>query len=509
MEDNFLKRILNILTNRLLIISVVFVVLFYILLAKLFTLQIVEGETYKNQQEVTDTVTLPVAATRGCIYDRLGRPLAVNETAFTVLMDANTAITADTFYQVVQLFEKNGETAVDTLPITKTEPYQFVWANSGTNETRWKTDMGFADKDMGLDAADSFNKLRTKFKIPDDMPNSEARKVLNLCCMLYLQRYHTYDPITIAYDVKQDTVTTIEEQNARYTGIYVDTQDLRYYPEGVYFANIIGYTGGMGGLSQDALDEKLAQGYSLSDKIGKTGLESSEESYLRGTSGSVTAEVDSLGKVVGYLPDKIDPQPGNDIYLTMDADFQKKFSDFLENALSQTLQNELLGIGATATADTHITLEEVFSSMVNGNVISVEQIMSSTQSDDSYAVRQYVLSANPNWAFPADRDFTATKKIITDGITGGSISSATMLLVMMDQGLITGTASDAANIRSGAASPLTVVLDKMQAGEITPQMVGLDPCTGSAVMVNVKNGDVLAAAGYPSFDPNELVNNMN
>ncbi|MCL2351267.1 MAG: penicillin-binding transpeptidase domain-containing protein [Firmicutes bacterium] len=509
MEDKLYKRFLRIITNRLLIVSLVIAALFYVLLAQLFNLQIIRGEDYRNKQEATNRETLTVEATRGSIYDRLGRPLAVNEPAFSVLMDANAPITAATFYDVVKLFEKNGDAVVDTFPITKSEPYQFSFSGTGTNESRWKADMGFTGKDASLNAADSLRKLRAQFGVPPSLPDGEARKILNLCAMLYLQRYHTYDPITIAYDVKPETVTVIEENGVKYSGIYVDTQYLRRYPEGKYFANIIGYTGGMGGLGQAALDEKLALGYSLSDKIGKTGLELSMEDRLRGTNGSVVAETDSLGRLIRQLPNSTDPKPGNDIYLTMDRDLQAKAYDLMEAQLSLTLQNRLLGVGSTAARDTRITLEQVFRSMVTGNAISVEQIMSSTQNEDSYAVRRYVLSADPKWVFPPDRDFSGTKAIIAAGIDSGAITPQTMLLVMLDQGLITGGPEEAALIQGGGASPLNVFLDKMKAGEITPQMIDMDPCTGSVVVLDVRNGDVLAAAGYPSYDTNELVNNMN
>ncbi len=49
---------------------------------------------------------------------------------------------------------------------------------------------------------------------------------------------------------------------------------------------------------------------------------------------------------------------------------------------------------------------------------------------------------------------------------------------------------------------------KMQEKEITPQMTGLDPCTGSVVITDVDTGEVLAAATYPSYDNNRLVNNF-
>ena len=76
--------ILSLLKSRILPLVLVFVVLVTILINRLFSLQIINGESYKAS--LTDSVKkdMSVAATRGRIYDRNGVLLAYNDLAFAV-----------------------------------------------------------------------------------------------------------------------------------------------------------------------------------------------------------------------------------------------------------------------------------------------------------------------------------------------------------------------------------------------------------------------------------------
>ena len=90
-------------------------------------MQIVNGE--EASAGITSSVTREVSmpAARGNIYDRYGRPLAVNEAAFSIEIDDSIAVDyEDKNEQVVKLYEKmkeNGYTVTDNLPISRdTEP---------------------------------------------------------------------------------------------------------------------------------------------------------------------------------------------------------------------------------------------------------------------------------------------------------------------------------------------------------------------------------------------------
>ena len=63
------------------------IVLFAIIVLRLFSLQIIHGADYEESITASVSKELPVTAPRGNIYDRYGRPLAVNKVAYCVQVD--------------------------------------------------------------------------------------------------------------------------------------------------------------------------------------------------------------------------------------------------------------------------------------------------------------------------------------------------------------------------------------------------------------------------------------
>ncbi|MCL2708929.1 MAG: hypothetical protein FWF03_07430, partial [Defluviitaleaceae bacterium] len=287
-------------TNRILWLFALLVILFYVLLVRLFDLQIVaQQETYVPSLPRTKEATISVAAVRGSIFDRNGRPLAINRLAYVVKFDPSVAITNEGLYQLEKLLVKNGEKYVDDFPMTMEEPYEFTLYENPRREFRWKDDMAVPDPENAT-AEEAFLYLREYFKIDGELSNAEARKILNFRCMIFMERMiymEDYDPkpVTLAYGVKPETVAAIEEDSVLFAGVYVEVQALREYPQTKYFSHMLGY---IGKISEDDYANNKEKGYSRDDIIGRSGLERSFESYLRGTAGSETFIVNSAGRKI-------------------------------------------------------------------------------------------------------------------------------------------------------------------------------------------------------------------
>ncbi|MGZ4139188.1 MAG: penicillin-binding protein 2 [Actinomycetota bacterium] len=142
------------------------------------------------------------------------------------------------------------------------------------------------------------------------------------------RRTSPYKPAVIATDVPQDVIFTIRERPEDFPGVETLTLPVRTYPYGTLAAQILGYVGE----TNDAELKKL-KGYLLGDEIGRTGLESTYERYLRGRPGLEKLEVDASGRVLGTLGDNA-PVPGDDVQLSIDAEVQK----VAETALFQGIQ---------------------------------------------------------------------------------------------------------------------------------------------------------------------------
>ena len=82
---------LSLLKSRLVPLVLVFVVLASVLVSRLFSLQIINGESYATNLTESIKKTTSVSATRGRIFDKNGVLLAYNELAFAVkISDSGT-----------------------------------------------------------------------------------------------------------------------------------------------------------------------------------------------------------------------------------------------------------------------------------------------------------------------------------------------------------------------------------------------------------------------------------
>ena len=63
-------------------------------------------------------------------------------------------------------------------------------------------------------------------------------------------------------------------------------------------------------------------------------------------------------------------------------------------------------------------------------------------------------------------------------------------------------------LASGSMTAYDFMINKIYTLEIEPAQLALEPCSASAVITDVKTGDVLACVSYPGYDNNRLVNNM-
>lgn len=106
---------------------------------------------------------------------------------------------------------------------------------------------------------------------------------------------------------------------------------IREYPQGEYFSHILGY---VGEISSAELKNPAFATYNQGDTLGRAGLEAQYEKVLRGTPGQNLAEENSSGEILRTLSKK-EPQPGQNLYLSLDAFLQQKAGEILTAALQK------------------------------------------------------------------------------------------------------------------------------------------------------------------------------
>ncbi|OGI19606.1 MAG: penicillin-binding protein 2 [Candidatus Moranbacteria bacterium RIFCSPLOWO2_02_FULL_48_19] len=136
-------------------------------------------------------------------------------------------------------------------------------------------------------------------------------------------------PFLIKERVSQEEMLLFLSRSQELPGVGLYNTTRRAYADGLIFSHLLGYEGKI-------RKEELAlhQDYLLTDSIGKQGIEKSYEAFLRGKSGFQRAEVDAFGRVKKELG-IVQPIPGSDLILNIDADLQKKVFDSLQMLLEK------------------------------------------------------------------------------------------------------------------------------------------------------------------------------
>lgn len=201
-------------------------------------------------------------------------------------------------------------------------------------EIQWKKDNGFDEKkgELEFDAAQSFLKMRDKYEITDEYSDEDARKILVFRQIIIAQGYRSWEPIEIAANVSYDTVTEIDSMIQNLPGIVITAKPVRVYPYNDLASHVIGYIGKVSESDVEGEDSK----YKMTDLKGISGIESSFESYLKGTDGEQFAVTDYKGRPQDDpTQNTIDPIPGNNVHLTLDYDLQKVAQDALETQIKE------------------------------------------------------------------------------------------------------------------------------------------------------------------------------
>ncbi|MCL2456326.1 MAG: penicillin-binding transpeptidase domain-containing protein, partial [Defluviitaleaceae bacterium] len=496
-------------SSRILWLLVVAAILFYILLSQLFELQIVNAGSYFVAPPQSRFVTRSVLGQRGTIYDRHGRPLAINVPVFVAKIDPSVTISNEALLELAYLFEKNGEQYVDSFPISREEPFEFIFtgpteANVSWQEFRWKDDMAIPNPREAT-ALEAWDFLRNQFNIDAELSNEDARRIMNFRAPIFRQRLldwnnYTPMPFVAAYDISAETKAVLEEQNVIFGALFIDVETLRKYPAEKYVSHMIGY---LRPITAEQLARNAHRGYTEDDLFGRAGLEFSMEHHLRGTAGKQTFEVNSSGRRIAAPTWNAEPEPGNRIFLTLDLELQKEIFHIVENALSEALIRRLTLQNAREPA---ATLEAAFVSFTKGHNLNIRRVLEADFQNEAYPMREYILARYPE----ATPRFDCSERIINiiiEGIEQRFISPAQMLRTLIGTEQISDDdGSLAAILNSRPASAREILILKIRTRELTPQMFNLDPSTGSAMVVCLKTGDVLAAVSYPSYDNNRLVN---
>jgi penicillin-binding protein 2 len=167
-------------------------------------------------------------------------------------------------------------------------------------------------------------------------------------------RKRGFVPIAVVDNLTWEEFARINVRSPELPGIQLDVGDTRDYPYGAHLAHAVGYVAPV-----SEADLKNGDGDPLLElpgfRVGKRGLERSQESRLRGAAGNQRVEVNAFGRVIRELS-RTEGRPGADVRMTLDVRLQRfAMRRFAGNSGSVVVMDvhsgELLVMASTPTFD--------------------------------------------------------------------------------------------------------------------------------------------------------------
>ncbi|WP_455790704.1 penicillin-binding transpeptidase domain-containing protein [Clostridium butyricum] len=386
--------------SRYTVLCIIMGIIFGAITLRLLYLQVFSYEEYKEKANTTSTRFVSESAPRGEIYDSNGVTLATNVRTYSLTYtetDVTQKNFYSTMSELFKILDESNENIQDTmlLKVKDDGTMYFDYLSSDKDsqnysELRFKKDRGFNEPiqnklfpeitELSDDQTNKINEELLKItpeesfymlvknynliELIDPEYNStkekkeayknmtgeeitqkildagyslnDLRKYMLVKDTIKIQSLKGYKSVTIASNIKKDTVLIIKQKLNDMPGIDVSSVLIRDYPYNNLASSVLGYVSTI----NSAEEEKYSmRGYDVStDLIGKAGIESAFEEQLKAVKGGKTVKVNSSGRVTEKLFE-LESYPGNNVHLTIDSNMQYVAEQALADGIKEIQQN--------------------------------------------------------------------------------------------------------------------------------------------------------------------------
>ena len=313
--------------------------IFFLLIARLYFLQIVKGEEYDNKAARNGLRSNVIKPVRGKIYDKNGVLLATNTTGYYLVHKNSQNISEEEVKLLKSMYNKN-ELEISNI------------LSKSSEKTKKKL--------MEL-----YNDILEMIKIS----GQEYDDVVDIFYRVLPEGFEK--SIIIAEDLNPK-IAFVNVEKITNSRIDIVEYNKRYYPNNELASHIIGNVKLINQKEYDNLKEK---GYEKNDLIGKDGIEKYYDIVMKGNSGNQYVEVDARGNILNLL-DEEKPIPGN-IYLSIDYELQKYMTEKFRGELGTFIAVDI----KTGKILTYISYPEIDLNLLSSRISKSkwEELMNSNK----------------------------------------------------------------------------------------------------------------------------------
>ena len=331
-ENN--RHLEEIIEKRYTLLIVMIILLFSITIVRLFKLQVLETDEYKEKLVLATEKTVESGSVpRGRIYDRNNKLIVDNEAIKTIYYKKESGITTEREIELSYIIGEMIE--VDYSKLSDRIIKNFWYMSHKKEAKKLITETEWEEYNLRkIDDDDIKNMIFERIPMSDLNNYTELDKEASYIYYLMNKGYSYAEKIIKNKNVTDDEYAYISENIDALDGFNTKLDWNRIYMYGDTFKSILGtVSSSTQGIPSELSEYYLSNGYSLDDRVGISYLEYQYENYLKGTKAVYKIKNNDTYELIK------EGNRGNDIVLTIDIDLQK----YLEEELSyevMTTKNE-------------------------------------------------------------------------------------------------------------------------------------------------------------------------
>ena len=325
----------KIVNRRIFIFGIIICLIFAVVSVRLVFLQIRNQEDYAAKLENYSSQKQTDSTARGEMVDRNGKVIAKTVSSHNIVYFPPKDTTSEEQWKLAQTFAKDFK--VDHKGMTNSDYqdlYMFLHKDEKGNKDSGQNLLSEQEKET-LTVEEQEKKIRSRItmKMVDELADDDTKDAFSV--YLSMRKLPNNQNKVILEDVDSDSVAKLMENKDKYRGFDVNLGSWkREYPYKDTLRDVLGgITTSKQGVPSELRSYYEAMGYSLTDRVGQSGLEKQYEDLLSGTPRVSEISYDSDGTAI--MNETNSGKNGYDLHLTIDVELQKKVDNILEDTLKK------------------------------------------------------------------------------------------------------------------------------------------------------------------------------
>jgi penicillin-binding protein 2 len=284
-----------------------------------------------SEMRIKPATRLPTL--RGKIFDRNGQPLALDRPSFSLHISYELTCHADTRWQEGHILRQINETMSQR---EAEEAMQKAWADRQQllrHAVELATRLGNVPRDEIESRIEEINNRiwelarylwwRQRNPGRDIAEYRAQRERISPAQIVRMDLREMYDFYPLIELPDEKALLEAQLELVHMEGLSIRPEPKRSYPYGTTACQLLGWVGPGQERELELFEDDEYQRYLEGEVLGKEGIEKAFEPLLRGRRGQVVYDKD------GNELSRIEPQYGNDVYLTLDVELQQKIEHYL------------------------------------------------------------------------------------------------------------------------------------------------------------------------------------